>query len=247
MCRMLAMTGDFSHVFPGIVRAFSEVTRKDPLADKDKGRSESHLDGWGFVYSGNGIIRHEKHDLPFFNDEIQDFGSGSIIIHARQAAPGEPMGVSRNHPFYASDGRYDIFLCHNGWFDKDAISREISLTDPENYVDSEVFLKYAMKFPGTDLDKISASLETAFRENMIKSSANILALSIDRMSLSSKILYYTDVSEAKAYDEYYKMYFGEGSHWMGVFSSSIIRSRHFPENCKIKEVPRGKLLSLNTQ
>ena len=58
------------------------------------------------------------------------------------------MGASRNHPFYATDGRYDIFLCHNGWFDKDAISREISLTDPENYVASAVIMgEIALSFP----------------------------------------------------------------------------------------------------
>ena len=247
MCRMLAMTGDFSSVFPGIMKAFSEVTRKDPLADKDKDRSESHSDGWGFVFSGNSNIRYEKHYLPFYNDKIPEFGSGSILIHARQAAPGEPMGVSRNHPFYATDGKYDIFLCHNGWFDKGAISRDISLKDPENYVDSEVFLKYAMKFHGTDMEKISASLETAFRENMVKSSANILALSINRMTRSRKILYYTDVSMAREYDEYYKLYIAEGSQWKGIFSSSIIRSMHFPEDCKITEVPRAMLLSINAE
>ncbi len=247
MCRMFALTGDYSPVFTDIVRAFSEVTEKDPLADKNKGRSESHSDGWGLVYSGDGIIRYEKHGLPFFKDKIQEFEPGSIIIHARQAAPGEPMGVSRNHPFYSTDGRYDIFLCHNGWFDKDAISRKIFLKDPENYVDTEVFLKYAVRFPGTDSEKMAASLETAFRENMVKSSANLLALSIDRTSLTKKIIYYTDVSETRVYDEYYKLYFVESSHWKGIFSSSIIRSRHFPENCKIKEVPKGMLLTIETQ
>lgn len=247
MCRMLAISGNFSDDYPDIMMAFSDVTRKDPLADAKKSRSESHPDGWGLVHHAIGAIHHEKHELPFFNDKIQEFGSGNLILHARQAAPGEPMGVTRAHPFFATDGVYDVFLCHNGWFDKDAISHEMSLDHPENYVDTEIFLKYTMSFPGTIHEKLNKSLGASFRKNMVKSSANILALSINRKHNSAEILYYTNVSESNEYDEYYRLYLIVSAHWKGVFSSSIIKSPNFPKNCKISEVPRGRILSINVQ
>ncbi|MEM0134129.1 MAG: class II glutamine amidotransferase [Thermoplasmatales archaeon] len=227
--------------YQGITRSFWEITKKDPIITSKEGNFTSHNDGWGYVHYNNSTLEFFRSKIPVFDSAIPTFSSGNLIIHARKAAPGEPVGILASHPHNETNEEYDVFLAHNGWFDKQAIGKEMGIHNVESYVDSQMFLKYIMSFEGEFQNRLKRALYQAEENNFIKTSANLFILCIDRISGNSNIYYYTDVADGLEYSNYVKLYHAQTDKWKGVFSSSIIVPNSFPKNVQLSEVRKGVL------
>lgn len=244
MCRMLCLAGNYLPEYSSIMRSFWEITEKDPIITNKDGTFTSHDDGWGYVFHDGKDLEYFRSYEPIFKSSIPELPEGKIIMHARKAAPGEPKGIFACHPHFESDENYEVYLAHNGWFDKAALSKELDLKESEKYVDSHVFLKYIMSFSGDIEKRLRSALNKSRESGFIKTTANLMVLSLDRTTGKSKIYAYTDVAESREYTEFVRLYQIEGNGWKGIFSSSIIYSHSFPKNLRISEVPRDRIISL---
>ena len=244
MCRMFCLAGNYGSDFPSISRAFKEITEKDPIITSKEGDFTSHDDGWGYVHHRNHGLDYYRSADPVFKSEFPDFEKGNLVVHARKAAPKEPMGTSSCHPHFEMDERYEVFLSHNGWFDKYALARELGEKNPEKYVDSQMFLKYMMSFTGNLEDRLRTCTKKAKENEYIKSSANLMILALDRDSQKSQIYCYTDVAEGKEYTEYITLYEITEKNWKGIFSSSILVPEYLPGKSGARKIARGTVVSL---
>ena len=244
MCRMFCLSGDFSKEYKKILDSFIEVTRNDTLSVNSDGSLTSHDHGYGYVRYDSSSLEFFRSRTPVFESNIQDFRSGQFIMHARKAAPDEPVGTLESHPHYEVDEDYEVFLAHNGWFDKKKIAVELGIENFTRYVDSQLFLKYILSFNGEFRTRLEKAISLAKEKDLIRATANLMILSIDRNTRNSKLYYYTDVKEGSEYSDYVKLYHGNTDLWNGVFSSSIIKSISFPKNVTMKEVRRGVLNEL---
>ena len=244
MCRMFCLSGEYSSVFPDIKKAFMEVTRRDPIISNSDGTYTSHDDGWGYVHHDGSTIVYGRSGNPVFNSEIPPFKSGNLVIHARKAAPNEPFGASSSHPHMEYDGRFEVYLSHNGWFDKFALAKELGINNPEKYVDSQLFLKFLMSFPGSLENRLRSSTREMKEKRLLKSTANLMVLGLDRETQKTEIYCYTDVAEGRDYTEYVTLYKVSGSGWRGIFSSSLIVPEYFPMKTQAYKLPRGAVISL---
>lgn len=238
MCRMFCLSGNYSKVYKEIVNSFLEITRSDPLSMDKNGVLTSHDHGWGFVHYDDSSLEFLRSKVPVFESNVPYFNSGEFVIHARKAAPSEPIGTLESHPHIEIDEDYEVYLAHNGWFDKQAIAKELNIDNFKKYVDSQLFLKYIFSFNGGFKTRLENALAEAWEKNLVKSTANLMILSIDRNTRESKIFYYTDVKEGHEYSDYVRLYQVNTEQWRGVFSSSIIKSRSFPKNTSPMEVER---------
>lgn len=236
---MFSITGDYGSDFKAITDSFLEITKNDPIITSKEGDFTSHDHGWGYVLHDEENLDFFRSKTPVFDTTLPLFSSGNLVMHARKAASGEPMGTLACHPHFESDNRYEVFLAHNGWFDKKAIAQELDLNGFENLVDSQMFLKYIMTFQGEFKNRLESALLRAKSKSMIKTTANLMILAIDRNTGHSTIYYYTDIAEREEYTNYVKLYSVKGENWTGVFSSSIIVPSYFPGRSKATEVKRG--------
>ena len=129
MCRMFCLTGNYSDDFDSIMKSFVEVTKNDPLITAKEGNFKSHDHGWGYVHHSDESINYFRSNMPVFNSTISEFSYGNLIIHARKAATGEPLGTMATHPHFESDDQYEVYLAHNGWSNKSAIAKEMSVNN----------------------------------------------------------------------------------------------------------------------
>lgn len=241
MCRMFCLTGNYSDDFDSIMKSFLEVTKNDPLITAKEGNFKSHDHGWGYVYQSGESVDFFRSSKPVFNSTIPGFTYGNLIVHARKAATGEPMGTMASHPHFESDDQYEVYLAHNGWFNKPAIAKEMSVNNYSKFVDSHMFLKYIMSFKGEFLERLNSAISNAKKKGLINSTANLMILAIDRETGKSKIYYYTDSAEGYGYTDYVKLYLVKGKAWHGVFSSSILISDEFPKDLIKVEVKRNTI------
>ena len=239
MCRMFCLSGDYSDVFDSIRNSFLEITKKDPIITEKEGDFTAHDHGWGYVHHSGESVDYFRSNIPVFNSTFPGFSHGNLVVHARRAAAGEPMGTIASHPHFESDDKYEVYLAHNGWFNKPAIAREVGVTNYDKFVDSHMFLKYIMSFKGKFVERLENALTEARKKGLINSTANLMILAMDRETGRSNIYYYTDVAEGLEYTDYVKLYSITGSRWRGVFSSSILVSDRFPKNFSAVEVKRG--------
>lgn len=236
---MFCLSGNYSKDYQRIIESFLEITKKDPIITNKEGNFTSHDHGWGYVHHDEYSLNFFRSKVPVFESDVPKFSSGNLIFHARKAAPGEPMGILASHPHYEIDEEYEVFLSHNGWFDKQAIAKEINISNIGKWVDSQMFLKFIMSFKGKFENRLKEALFQAHKKKLIKSTANLMILSIDRSSGESKVYYYTDVAEGREYTNYVKLYHAKTDDWKGVFSSSIVIPNSFPKNVELTEVERG--------
>ncbi len=244
MCRMFCLKGDYSSDFPSIARAFKAVTEKDPIITSREGNFTSHDDGWGYVHQLDQGIDYYRSARPVFKSSMPAFSGGNLVVHARKAAPKEPMGTSACHPHLEIDEKYEVFLSHNGWFDKFALADELGEKSPERYVDSQMFLKFIMSFTGNFGDRLRTSTRKAKEKGYIKSSANLIILTLDRDTQESQIYCYTDVAAGSDYTDYITLYQIAEKNWKGVFSSSILVPDYLPGKSIAKKIPRDTVLKV---
>ncbi len=242
---MLLLWGNISDKFKPIFQSLSDVATGDPLLPENEGKKFSHKDGWGFLNVNKEKIVLSKYSTQLTREtNLPAIFDGILMIHARAAAPGEGAGVLNNHPFHAADDRYDVYLAHNGWFDKYKINEMLGYGHPELINDSEIFLKFVMSLEGDMNARMKKALEISKENGYIKGGANIFVIAINRENLNISVFYHSDVAAGKEFKEYNKLYYIKDERFEGVVSSSVILSMHFPKDLEITQIIRGKLYNI---
>ncbi len=245
MCRMVLLWGNFSGQFRSIFKSLSDVAQDDPLLRKGS-KTFSHKDGWGYLNVSGESIELRRFAAPLnFKVRPPSAKDGVALIHARAAAKGEGMGILNAHPFHSQDETYDVYITHNGWFDKYMMNKALGLESVTKMNDTEVFLKLIMNQNGPIDERVKAALELSKRNDYMKGGANIYVAGLKRGTSRASIIYHTDTAPEREYGEYNKLYFIEGKNWSGVISSSIKLSKYFPKGVKIGDVERGKVYVTN--
>ncbi len=234
--------GDFSEDYENLFLALKDVAKEDPIRKEMHSSWVSHDDGWGFVYYDDSTVIHERFVRPIFESNIVKIPSnGILIMHARKAGEIEPKGVMHSHPHRRSDRNYEVFLAHNGSFDKKIIAGMLNENLLNKQTDSEFFLEFLMGIEGNIFEKVNRALEITKEKEIIKTASNIFILSVEKLTGKVDLFYY---SYAKDFNDYIKLYHVKSETWEGIFSSSIIRSEYFPKVSNIDPVPKDTLLSL---
>ncbi len=242
MCRMFSINGDFRKDIDAILNSLRDVTRKDPLLRDGEGRPESHPDGWGYVSLSQKSIDYRRYEKPFFKSKMPDLlEPGLLMVHVRKAADGEPLGFLNSHPHHKSTTEYDLYLCHNGQYNKERIASLLGEENAGNQTDSEFFLEYIASRKGTIEEKLKSSIEAISEKDLMKTTSNFTILSIDKNTHNAKIYYYSDTKNPTKYTD---LYYTETKKWKGVFSASIPLSKYFPKKLKMKKVPMKVLFEL---
>lgn len=176
MCRMFAYIGDSREDLALLVNALSKAARRDTIAEEVPLRYIVHDDGWGFaVYSKRGLVYYRSGG-PIFRDDLTlppTIGKIFAVFHAKQATPGNPVGLRFSHPFIAETDSGLVLLAHNGSMYKDRLAERLHFAgDLSRVTDSELVLKYAVQ---RGLAAASAGLEDCTKTN---SALNLLVLEI---------------------------------------------------------------------
>lgn len=183
-----------------------------------------HDSGWGIVLGKAGRLTElYKKDAPCWQDpKYQAYGSAVsdfVMLHARRASPGSPVGLSHTHPFESSGA----YFCHNG-----------TITSPqfEDQRDSESLFH-------TILDRLTQSEnpEAAIRH----AASQMKDYTALNLIMTHKDKAYIKVDHRKNH-EYYTMKYIENPHY------TIVSSETLPSfNGKWTRIQPGTLLILNTR
>lgn len=241
MCRMILLWGNFSDDFGSIFRSLEDVAQDDPLLRKD-GKKGSHKDGWGFLNITDDSIEYRRFATPLTlktsEPKVRD---GLAIVHARAAAPGEGLGVLNTHPFHEQDETYDVYISHNGWFDKEGMNDILELETVKSMNDTEVFLRLVMSRKGTIETRVKNALDLSRKNGYIKGGANIYIIALRKATNETTIIFFSDVGPELDYNEFYRLYSITGVNWNGIVSSSLIISDYFPNKIEFSPIERGKI------
>jgi len=247
MCRMFAMVGEFSQVFPEIFMSLQDVARYDPLLDAMGVDPPMHSDGWGYVsLEGENLVHYRTAD-PVYDSNPVSAHRGFMLVHARKASPQEPHGVVNSHPFHASDQEMDVYLAHNGAFDKGGIAEILGISEIKRQTDSEIFLRLVISQTGSLTQRLESAIEIATDKKLLTGTPNLLVFGLRKETREAEIAYYTAPPNSGVYVDYNRLYMAQGKGWSGVFSSSIIGSEFFPEGAETIPVKTGKVFSLEVQ
>lgn len=236
MCRLLAVTGDFSDVFGNLFRSIQDAATYDKHL-KELYRDEinpNHPDGWGFVNFNGEEINFEKFRDPIYEASPPSVKNGNLMIHARKASKGQPLGALNAHPFHRSLKNSEIFMVHNGGVKKELLKvKEIEIG---THTDTETFL-FSIRDRGEIVQSLRDALKMVDHKELMSGALNIAIMDIDRKGFS-RMFAYSDYSKES---EYIKLYYIESKKWNGVFSSTIVESIHFPDY-EHKEILKRKQL-----
>lgn len=242
LCRMFTMFGDFKSDANDVFESLVEVCRHDPLFPEDRKGNPSHDDGWGYVAMDENSIDFRRYRKPIFNSRKPEFPeSGILVVHARKAAAGEPVGMLDSHPHHRSNTEYDVYLVHNGSYRKENIAGALNEGNLDNQPDSEFFLEYLMRQEGDIEEKIRKTLEDSGRFDFVKTTNNIFVLAVDKVTRKGRLFYYGD---SRFDNEYVTMYRVEKEGWVGVVSSSLLKASRFPHDVKIEKVEQRELVEI---
>lgn len=242
LCRMFTMFGDFGSDVQRIFDSLVEVCESDPLFPVERKKKPSHDDGWGYVTLDDDSIDFRRYRSPIFRSRRPDFPDhGIVVVHARKAASGEPVGMLDSHPHHRSNTEYDVYLVHNGSYNKDRIAEALNEGNLNNQPDSEFFLEYLLKQEGNIEEKIRKTLDDADKYDFVKTTNNIFILAVDKATRKGRVFYY---SFSKNKNEYVTMYRVEKDSWKGVVSSSLLKASDFPKDVTVTKVNEKELVEL---
>lgn len=236
MCRMLILNGDFRKDEKQIFDAMREVTVSDPYSLEAFGKIITHNDGWGYVSYSSDKISHYRSITPYFESEVPEISGEILMLHVRKAGKAGPFGLVNSHPYYRTTARYDIYLAHNGFLGKTEMQTGASEEYLQSHSDSEIFLDRMVTFPGNVSSMLEQSIEFVYKNNALKGAINLFVLAIDRNTGRPEIYAYTDATKYTLYLELYFIDFGDYS---GIFSSSLLTSKHFPRFREKTTLKRG--------
>jgi len=160
LCRLIAVAAREPPLsdIETLLNALIEASRHDPRLERVSGGARSsHDDGWGLaavmVVERDGVKKvgyiYERSSLPIFDPlsvkvlkhlvkKACSCTELYIVVHARAASRGEPLGTEAAHPYREDiDSRGAIWFAHNGSANKDALARELGVS-PALHTDSEL-------------------------------------------------------------------------------------------------------------
>lgn len=236
MCRFLGMDGSYGADFQSIFRSIQDVAEYDKLFYNIYGKEmdPNHPDGWGYVNFNGQLIDFKKFANPIYKSNQPSVENGKIIIHARKASKGQPLGALNAHPFHRSLKNSEIFMVHNGGVKKELLG--VRVIEAETHTDTETFLYY-IRDRGDIVKSLKEALMAVEHKNLMSGSLNLAILNIDRDG-RSRMFAYSDYSKES---DFIKLFFVKNDKWGGVFSSSIIQSKFFPP-FDSKELLRTRVL-----
>ncbi|MFP3235753.1 MAG: hypothetical protein RXR74_05105 [Nitrososphaeria archaeon] len=143
MCRMLVAVGRFeAGELRSMVRALREAAAYDPYGEALYGE-RSHDDGWGILIArldGSAALHHRS-TRPIFSSgsdpesAIPGWAAGAPVVlmaHARKASEGTPVDLASTHPVHASSAWGDLYIVHNGSFDRGKLDGLIGEAAPHS-------------------------------------------------------------------------------------------------------------------
>lgn len=222
---MLILNGDFGKDEKQIFDAMRDVTVADPYSMEVFGKTITHNDGWGYVSYSNDKISHYRSITPYFESEIPEISGEILMLHVRKAGKAGPFGLVNSHPYYRTTARYDIYLAHNGFLGKAEMQTGSSEEYLQTHSDSEIFLDRMVTFSGNIPSMLEQSIDFTYKNNALKGGINLFVLAVDRNTGEPEIYAYTDAANYRLYHELYFIDFG---NYSGIFSSSLLASKHFP-------------------
>jgi len=143
VCRMLVAVGRFeAGELRSMVRALREAAAYDPYGEALYGE-RSHDDGWGILIArldGSAALHHRS-TRPIFSSgsdpesAIPGWAAGAPVVlmaHARKASEGTPVDLASTHPVHASSAWGDLYIVHNGSFDRGKLDGLIGEAAPHS-------------------------------------------------------------------------------------------------------------------
>jgi glutamine amidotransferase len=126
-----------------VVESLRKAASSDPIAAEFLGE-DRHGDGWGALIIGFRDSKpsafHYRSVRPIFEEDpvgiIKPYlsslvgGTVVVMVHARAASTGTPVNVFSTHPVKAvTRGGSELYMMHNGSFNKDDILKLLNLGD----------------------------------------------------------------------------------------------------------------------
>jgi glutamine amidotransferase len=140
---MLVAVGSFgAQELRSMVRALRDAAARDPYGEALYGE-RSHGDGWGILTArldGSAVLHHRSIHPIYSPDSdpeaaIPGWAAGVpaiLMAHARAASEGTPVDIASTHPVHASSGWGDLYVVHNGSFDRGELDRAIGEAAPHS-------------------------------------------------------------------------------------------------------------------
>jgi predicted glutamine amidotransferase len=240
MCRLMAISGDFSDVFENLFKSIQDAATYDKYLKELYGDeiSPNHPDGWGFVNFNGELINFEKYRDPIYEASPPSIKNGSLMIHARKASKGQPLGALNAHPFHRSLKNSEIFMVHNGGVKKELL--KVKDIEVETHTDTETFL-FSIRDKGEIVQSLKDALKMVDHKELMSGALNLAIMDIDRKGIS-RMFAYSDYSKES---EYIKLYYVESKKWKGIFSSTITESVNFPDYDSRQILKRKQLYELS--
>jgi len=125
-----------------MVRALREAAAYDPCGEALYGE-RSHDDGWGILIArldGSAALHHRS-TRPIFSSGsdpesvIPGWAAGAPVVlmaHARKASEGTPVDLASAYPVHASSAWGDLYIVHNGSFDRGKLDSLIGEAAPHS-------------------------------------------------------------------------------------------------------------------
>ncbi len=239
MCRLLAVSGDFSEDFFKIFKSIQDAASFDKHLKELYGNeiNPNHPDGWGFVNFNGELINYQKFRDPIYEASPPSIRNGNIMIHARKASKGQPLGALNAHPFHRSFKNSEIFMVHNGGVKKELL--KVKEINAETHTDTETFL-FSIKDKGEIVQSLKEALRMVDYKQLMSGALNLAIMNIDRSGIS-RMFAYSDYSKES---EYIKLYFVKSERWAGIFSSTVVESKFFPSHDGKEVIKRKQLYEI---
>ncbi len=110
---------------------------------------ESHGDGWGFVIASLEDLALYKTLRPIYEDDVNIIIDVlrrlksdllAVLIHARAASEMTPINLISTHPIPASSRYGELYIVHNGEFNRISLAAELGLSKGEALGFSDTYL-----------------------------------------------------------------------------------------------------------
>ncbi len=214
MCRMFAYVGDSEDELCELIFALGASAKKDLIAKAEK-KPYVHADGWGFVIASEEGVYRFRSPNPIFKERISIPVPKTRFIamfHARDATDKIVVGKRFSHPLMAETRDSMIFLAHNGYFKRGALSHVLHMENVPKLLDTELALEYIKRNgvgKATNLEKYSTKGYPM----------NLFILEVEKKAETAILYYISSFLGRGKYGTIYKKRYKKGA--AAIFSSTL--------------------------
>ncbi len=252
LCRLLILktTRLKTSFIIDLIRILRKISHRDPLLEElSTTRGYSHSDGWGYIFFSrtSNTIYFYRSLSPIYLDEhgfkdlihllkSRENEEVFMLIHVRKASEKEPIGLIHVHPYMHRYLGKELYLVHNGSFNKEKLSNIINIKDYNKVTDSYLGLLYYSTLLKRGYSPLEA-LDTLLKATREGQGSVVGILSVEN---SKQTIYYGfKVSGGGKYVRYYRPYIHEWDGGAIVVSSSITL---YASNIDFKPVKEGSYI-----